>query len=444
MKQLARLTPLLAFLAAVAITTVAVRWRAVRQPWQPLKGGGEVRLFAVLHGNEPLDDWFNVSWRDRLREAWAERSLGPLTSEEDDDTRPTDGTPAIALGLEARNLPNSGIQLDRSEMVLPDGQVFRIRASASALHGKGADARWHYIIEFPLIPARARTLRWNVVINGAMHRFDAPNTAFRTDLPVWKAEPLPQTRHHEDVALTLKAMPIEPSSRKEAPTDWVAKPMWKITRGGQSADELYRIIGSFEDSAGNITNEIGLFSEPVWKVRATVSRLEQFPFSEDEVCWAGTIDPAAPTARSSQGYALAVRSEKGAARRLKLVGVFGPGKYEIKDAAVISTAEVSGKADRAGEWDPTRKVHTVRLDRPALIIIEDYEDETDEMFDVLVFRDVDGSFNPPDVRWRGSLTIYELPSKPLRVGLARSAPFTLEFLITAPERLALKQDTAHR
>jgi hypothetical protein len=334
-------------------------------------------------------------------------------------------------------------------------------------------------VEFPIIPARAKKLRFDVRINATPFVFKAPNPAYRTDLPVWKSDPMPQTKRHGNVAVTLGGVNVFPRSRDRlagglALADWHAQPLWTIKHGEFPGDRSHRISAVFEDPAGNSSSYAAFFSEPVWKVRATITRTEQFPFSEDEVQWIGTIDPAVAEASTPQGYALLPLAADRPAESLKLVGVFGPGKFTIKDG-VVTAAELDGerprtpleqqlasrehgrvldlttisdsdfrtlarmpRGDRDIGWDGIRAVRIVRLERPAVLILEDRFAPRGE-FDMRIFRDEAGlavrlKERSSSMVNRLLLGVFELPAKPVRCGVARSAPFQLEFFIPAPAR----------
>jgi len=321
---------------------------------------------------------------------------------------------------------------------------------------------------FPLVPARSRTLRLITRLDGGRQEFAVPNPAYRTDLPVWKADPLPQTQRRGDTAFTLRGVNVSATKSEKPDADgllmWHAQPDWTITHGERGADSFYEVKTVFEDPAGNLSPECGLFSEPVWKVRATITRTDRFPFRDDEVRWLGTIDPAVPEASTPRAYALLPLADFRSGGRFTLVGVFGPGQFEIQHGAVISSAPAN--ADEPGdmtEWDGARAVYIVRLENPAVVIIEDlalvarsgWQEEiraerlaprVADPFPVLeasvgipVFQDEKGAAAELLERSggfpnRASIRAFHLPTKPLRFGLAKRDPFQLEFLIPAPAR----------
>ena len=183
--------------------------------------------------------------------------------------------------------------------------------------------------------------------------------------------------------------------------------------------------------------EMALFSEPVWNVRATISRTAEFPFRDSEVRWVATIDPALGGAQSPQTYALLPSTAERSAGRFKLVGVFGVGRFEIQLGAVTARAALStDEAQRSTEWDDARGIYIVRLAQRAVIVVEERSGVDDA--DVEIFRDEEGSVAWPRERWRGtpnrwSLRVFDLPAKPVRLGLAKRDPFALEFFVKAPE-----------
>ena len=472
---------LLAVLAFIVVMVLAERSRAALHAWRPLPGGGEFRLLAITHGVRHSVSLDKFPLADRLRAAWKARSLSPLTDHVGARSATySSGRPSLRFWLEARNLPKSEPPFCDGALVLPDGQIFRVRGRFGSMSGSGGVTVFSESMEFPFIPARAKKLRFDVRINETPFVFKAPNPAYRTDLPVWKADPMPQTKRHGNVAVTLGGVNVFlPQSRDRlawglALADWYAQPLWTIKHGEFPGDRSHRISAVFEDPGGNSSSYAALFSERVWKVRATITRTEHFPFSEDEVQWIGTIDPAVAEASTPQGYALLPLAADRPVGRLKLVGVFGPGKFTIKDGVVTAaepygerprtsleeqlaswenaraldlttisdsdfrTLAGSSRGDRNIGWDGIRAVRSVRLAQPAVLILEDRFAPPGE-FDLRIFRDEGGSpvrlkERPNSVVNRLSLGVYDLPAKPVRCGVAKSAPFQLEFFIPAPAR----------
>ena len=159
---------------------------------------------------------------------------------------------------------------------LPDGQILR------SGYGGGAFSRGLVVngAIFDVVPYRARTLRFGATIDGQQFEFETVNPAWRINLPVWKAEPLPQTREIGGVALTLRGLKVETSEHKA--TNWIPIPEWAVTKGEAKADQWFDVKVSYEDADGNVSQFMALFSALVWKVRATVTHSRFYPFPEAE------------------------------------------------------------------------------------------------------------------------------------------------------------------
>jgi hypothetical protein len=81
-------------------------------------------------------------------------------------------------------------------------------------------------------------------------------------------------------------------------------------RAGLPEYRFYAIEAVFEDSAGNVSRDTAFFSEPVWKVRATITREVGLPFVSEDGREVGQIEPftleffiAAPPFPGSKGSA---------------------------------------------------------------------------------------------------------------------------------------------
>ena len=260
MKWFTRFGALLALLALVA-TTLIVRSREGWRAWQALPGGGEVRMLAVTHGTEHSIEQPGPTWRERVRKAWQTRSFRPLAPRPAPPMRTTTKTPSLVFWLEGRNLPGAArspwaLHPD-ADLVLPDRQAFAGTVDFAGL--ARTTAQW--AVEFPLLPARSERLRLITRWKGAQREFDVPNPAYRTDLPVWEAEPLPQTKRHGDAAFTLRSVNVVAvqSIREgaEALVLWRAQPLWAVTHRAGRGDPFYEINTVFEDSVGNVSRGDG-------------------------------------------------------------------------------------------------------------------------------------------------------------------------------------------
>ena len=416
MKKIPR--KLLLFVALLALAGGLGIWlfrEREKNPWQPLPKGGEVRLYAVTYGVQHVIRNWVPPLPERVTDA-VKSGFWSRLFESGGRTTAIHGTePSIMFWLVVRGRGAAGgISLDDATLQLPGGQILRGVSS-----GSGSSNAETY---FKLVPYRAPTLRLVTKIDGQRFEFETVNPALHTNPPAWTAEPLPQTRKNGDVELTLRALRLKQAENMT--TDWVPNSEWAVAVRSEKADAWFDIRTNYEDAGGNVSSFIALLSEPVWKVRATVMRDSFYPFPEIEVRWLGTLQPRPLGERVSSIFPLG--SQAGG---LELVGVFGAGQYDLKAGAVFATAPpVKTNRNEMIDWNTTTRTMHISLERPAFIV-------AGWTADAEVFRDEQGQA----VRLREQysiggtkLTIYDLPDRPVRYGLADRAPLEFEFFVRPP------------
>ena len=254
--------------------------------WQPLAGGGEVRLLAITQGTVHRYQEPGPPLSKRLGDAIRTRSFLPLKNRFGGGSMSTStGKLGICIWLQVRGGAQSLLAKD-AELTLPGGHKFYNPGGSG-----GSSTTFCYTESvFDYLPVRAKTLHYACKLGADRFEFDFDNPAYRTDLPVWKGAPLPQTQQHGDLALTLRALIIEraPNYFHHSGEEWRARPVWTITKAGEPASEWFQLNAVFGDPSGQMLRECGLFEEPVWKVRCYVWRTNRYPFREDEIAWLGT------------------------------------------------------------------------------------------------------------------------------------------------------------
>jgi len=434
MKRLLRSLLVFGVLAAIAAGYLQVRNQQEAYQWKPLPNVGEVRLFAVTHGLKHEINFPRTSWSQRLKNAWQARSLRSLSPSHGSvysrsaSSLSAGSQPSITIWLETRTPSGASVSLQDSELTLPDGQLFHTGSSS----GSGGGPTYLNSVSYPVVPYYSKTLHFATTINNQRCEFDFPNPAFRADLPVWTPQPLPQTQKRGTVELTLRALKLEPGYSRYGAGDWRMEPQWTVAMDGAEATRCYGVRATYEDPGGNSAWQIGLLSAPAWKIHATATRTNRFPFADGEVHWLGTLDrQQAPADENCVVFPLDAVPQTS---EFKLAGVFGAGQYDIKDGAVTPTGppiKLDQTKQSRTDWDQQKKTMHLTLEHPAFIISADFNG------DIAVFRNAQGA--PSEIRdeWSaggpfGHLVIYPLPEHPVRFGIADKAPLTFEFVVRPP------------
>ena len=277
MKKIPRKLLLLALLALAGGLGLWLLRERAQNPWQPLPKGGAVRLHAITYGAKNEIHYGFAPLAERVAATVKTRSWRPLFSA-DVGAGVGAGNNGFVVWLLARERPFAqGITMKEKILHLPDGQILRSDYAGGSSNARGLVVNGAI---FDVVPYRARTLRFVAMIDGQRFEFETVNPAWRTNLPVWKSEPLPQMHENGGITLALRGLKIETSEQKA--TNWIPIPEWAVTKGGAKADEWFDVKTSYEDAGGNVSQFMALFAEPVWKIRATVMRSRYYPFSEAE------------------------------------------------------------------------------------------------------------------------------------------------------------------
>ena len=289
--------------------------------WQEMPKGDAVRLQQVTYGRKHEFRSEKV-WLERFSEAIHSRSLRPLSAGNRwSGYSPDTNVPSTVVLLRCRtaNIPSIG----DSTLSLPKGQTFWIGTHSASGNGQGVIIRF----EFPFVPNHGEELRFTTTLNGQHYAFEFRHPIHPASPTTWKAAPLPQTQTNGAVSLTLNALTLEYVANAIRFFDWKAKPKWTITMEGRDAAGCFMLETEYEDEGGNKTWQTGLLSEPVWKIRALLSRTERFPFTDSEIRWIGTFDTQ--HAPAEQEYTLFPIDPALEPKGPKIAGLFGAGQYDI-------------------------------------------------------------------------------------------------------------------
>jgi len=432
MKKLALLFAGTLVILALGCFLVVRAERESGREWRALPGGGEVRIYAVTHGLKHEIQAPRLPWMRRLRGSLHARSWPALRNAWRGETGSASSgggqVPSLMVWLQVRGRPDYMI-MSEAELRLPDGQIFRSRGKSG---GSGGDFK-HTQTTFYVVPSRAQTLHFVAMLDKERFEFTLRNPAFKRSSPTWQALPLPQTQQVGDVSLTLRALALEPARAWDA-SQWVVRPSWTLTVGGKPVKDWFSIEWEYLDEIGNRFWDCGLLSEPVWKVRAVVTRTNRFPFPEDAVRWLGTIDPAQPLP-AAEAHTLFPLDTEARSRGLKFAGVIWRGTFELKDGAVVKARAAKEVSQRSGvetKWLNETESIEVTVSQAAFVLLLDRSEDA-----VLVMRDSTGgpvqlecgSHGVPG----GTLRIYAIPDRLVRIGTALKAPLELEFLVRPPE-----------
>jgi len=431
------LVALAVVLAVFAGAWLLRMWAEARNPRKPLPGGGTARVYAVTHeeGSHHIE-LPRQPLTERLRAAMNvnERSLESFL-EELADVRSSGraagyGGPTLMLWLQTEGRANPP-NIAKVELVLDDGQVARGHSERS-----GSAGDFQYLsASFPLVPHRQKKLRFRLEMDGGTLEFVAANPAYLKKLGVWQPQPLPQTQRVGEVEVTLRDLRWVPSI-----SDWpgenpcVVEPSW-LTRvqGVQNAEALSEEV-QILDAGGNVKMDLGILSEPAWKVRATFTRTRRYPFHDPEVRWIAKVEPRPAESIAPQSYELVPLDADTVQQGVKLIGFFGAGQFGFSAAGEVRSmpgARSDQVAKPAISWVYEGQLMLLALPHPALLVYErKHENLTlcqDEARAVL-----DPVWQSDRIAHR-RITLYEVPNAAVRFGTAAPSPVTFEFLVRPPK-----------
>jgi len=157
-----------------------------------------------------------------------------------------------------------------TELVFADDQRFRGPSPAGTGHNINGVTGLFVIL--PVIPTHERQLRFAGKFDGERLELVFDNPAFGTAPATWRAESLPQTKTNGSITLTLQSLILQPASESRAADDWIPRAAWKIAHDGEEADSWYSVRVAIADESGNASSRTGILSEPIWRLRSTLSR----------------------------------------------------------------------------------------------------------------------------------------------------------------------------
>ena len=153
-----------------------------------------------------------------------------------------------------------------------------------------------------------------------------PNPVAGIHFPKWKPEPLPQTRHVADWDLVLRSLTV---STFQNPNGLNVTPDFAILDHGQAAQGL-AVWHTLIDATGNTARNFQPlpFTEPAWKVHATVRRTGDCPFAANEGL------TLRPVEMPGIGELRFFKLPEGAVKDgFRMAVLFGPGHFLWKNGA---------------------------------------------------------------------------------------------------------------
>lgn len=431
---MAMMRPFLFLLIAVLVAGVA--WDQMRRgddlgKWHALPKGGEIRVAAVTFGTKHEFDAEDRTLLQRFKDSFRAPNLAAARSAFARKTGTMKGERSLCVWFEMRGRTRGDLSFDGVKLRTPEGDVIKDIPYEDITPANAQSRR--YDVGFHILPYRAANLRVSAVLDGAEMNFKLANPLTRVAVPNWISEPLPQTHQQGDVALTLLNIEIgeDPDFERDphCTLRWVAEPSFSITRKGQKADDWYFLSANFHTPGGNISGACGLFSEPVWRVRAFVGRRENYPCEASDIHWIGLIAPEKRDARNL----LEVEPGETIAG-VQFAGVLDPGSYEFdkKGACQRSSGQMDGEGKRVNA--PSDRTWSLTLTDPACVLLAD---ETNEVSPQLFWRPADGSVRRVEMdenpRFPG-FVLLPLPSQPAHLGILKEMELEFDFYIPAPKK----------
>lgn len=173
----------------------------------------------------------------------------------------------------------SRFRYKKCRLLYPDGQEFK----GWCMETVGTGSLSVYYIQHAFVPRSSPTLhlRLEAIDDRLSYSFEVPNALFTPNLPKWTAQPLPQTQRFEAMDVTLSAVTSrfepEPSPHD---TTWLADAAIEVEMKGDARREWFDYWTTFSDPEGHEASGTGVFSQPVWKVRFTITPNEHHPAQE--------------------------------------------------------------------------------------------------------------------------------------------------------------------
>jgi hypothetical protein len=201
----------------------------------------------------------------------------------------------------------------------------------------------HYLVGMGNYERRRPVVHLRVTMQGQTTELAVVNPAAKLQFPVWKAEPLPQTRRIGKADLVLRGLrtyltddrgsEVVPGSGAKG--ELTVDPVLEVWHDGAPSEGLF-LESRFVDPTGNSGSwwRLPPLSERVWKLQVSVRRNEQFPFDgKDGV----TLGPA-PLPPSQKYHVFELPKEE-QAQGLRLAALLGPGRYVWRDGVFEEVGE---------------------------------------------------------------------------------------------------------
>jgi hypothetical protein len=255
----------------------------------------------------------------------------------------------------------------------------------------------HVLVSMGNYERRRPVVHMRVKMQGQTAELTVPNPAAKLQFPVWKAEPLPQTRRIGKLDVVVRGLKtwreldgsvLEPDDAREGRL--VTAPEIEVLHDGEPSDGLH-LWSTFADATGNSSTDLAAnadrrpmwpLSERAWKLRVTTLRKETYPFEATEGVMLGPVPLPEP-----QKYHVFALPKEEMAEGLRLAVLLGPGRYVWRDGAFVEVGEAisdgthaqdflqAGPPQAIGEGDVSVWIH-INTTTPAFVVLFVAEDET--------------------------------------------------------------------
>jgi hypothetical protein len=378
------------FLVAAIVAGVAIWLFDRHEPVARLRlpDGMELRLEYVTYGTEHRMPGAGhlLGWASGVAERWA---LPGIRSKQPEY-------------LYASKEPTLGLwftQFDpKSGKFLPVDDQLTILSARTRSEPAGQNEIFHYdemghsppvphvICISSLYDRRAENLELEVSMKGAETTFVVPNPAAKMEFPVWRPEPVPQTRRIGEYDVVLRSLAVRSNGNKPSGPrgerrlgESFAQTEFEILHHGKKAKGLKAIEGIravdvlLLDATGNATaeDEPPPLSEPAWKVRATVIRTGDYPFAPNEGVTMGPV----PMPAEGKYEILRLPAAEGK-KSLRLAALLGPGNYVWREEGFVQARKVVSVQEFEEAMAATPTVHTLVINTrlPALVLLYEQDD----------------------------------------------------------------------
>jgi hypothetical protein len=314
-------------------------------------------------------------------------------------------------------------------------------------------------VSFPrrerLIELRLYDLAHNMV-----GKFSIPNPVYR-NYPVWRAEPLPQTRREQDLAITLSDIQtrLVPYRWLQASVDLpITSITWQAFYNGSISTQWEAASWTIGDATGNeqplkpALPSPGLCPrEDAWAVRGVLYQTAAAAAEEPSGAWA-LGDLAVPEYGQIQTH---LQKRYVNDINVQFHGLVGPGRFRIDQESVVPYGASSVGRDLIGDgwflftrtegplarYNPT----VIATGRPFLVFHVD-RDEATPLRLALAATDAEGRSLEADQYRHGNFYFLALPPESLQLRNVRiwfRVPRQIEFLVRPPTPAKSLDDREH-